>query len=258
MKRAPELNGFLGEGTLFEGDLRFPDTLRIEGTFRGRIQSPDATLIIAEAGQVEADVEVAELYVAGSVSGTVRASRRLEVSPHGRIVGEVFSRNLIVRDGALIEGECHMEDTPEVPGAPEAGSREPEEGEEEEWGLFGRRGERPDEEEQAGAGAESGGGPSSATEQGEDGPGTEAAAAEGETSENGEPPDSSMEDEGDVRGNLRAREEDEEVPARPAESEEGDSGTRPAVWRRPGWSGKSGAPADSPAGSKPAKEDSEQ
>jgi len=107
-KRPPELNGFLGEGTFFEGDLTFPDTLRIEGSFRGRIRSPEATLIIAESGKVEAEVEVAELFVAGHLSGTVRASRRLEVAAEGRIDGEVYSTNLVVRDGALIQGVCHM------------------------------------------------------------------------------------------------------------------------------------------------------
>lgn len=126
-RRNPDLNGFLGEGTRFEGKIHFPDRLRIEGSFKGRVEAPEASLIVAEGGEVEADVEVAELYVGGTVRGNVHASRRLEISPAGRIVGEVWSTNLIVRDGAVIEGQCHMEPSGEGEKRPkkETGADEP-------------------------------------------------------------------------------------------------------------------------------------
>lgn len=108
-KKPQGLSGFLAQGTRFDGDLFFTENLRLEGEFRGRIHSPEATLVLAPAARVEAEVEVAELYVAGSVEGTIIAHRRLEVAATGTIAGEVYSPNLIVRDGAVVDGICHME-----------------------------------------------------------------------------------------------------------------------------------------------------
>lgn len=110
--KSPELSGFLGPGTEFEGVLRFTDTMRVEGTFRGRIESPEANLVVAEGGAVRADIDVAQLYVAGEVRGTVQVRRRLEISRKGAISGDVYAPNLIIREGAVLDGVCHMDGSP--------------------------------------------------------------------------------------------------------------------------------------------------
>ena len=52
---AEDLNGFMDEGTEFLGELRFRDTLRIDGRLKGKIVS-DNTLVIGESGQDATDV----------------------------------------------------------------------------------------------------------------------------------------------------------------------------------------------------------
>jgi cytoskeletal protein CcmA (bactofilin family) len=102
------LNGFLGKGTVFEGILRFEEDLRIEGTFRGQIEAPGATLTIGESAEVEAEVSVGEVLVAGRLSGEVQATRRFEITPKGQVYGRVTSPTVVVRDGGTLDGECAM------------------------------------------------------------------------------------------------------------------------------------------------------
>ena len=65
---AEGLNGFMDEGTEFLGELRFRDTLRIDGHLKGKIVS-DNTLIVGESGHVEADIDCGVVSIRGTVHG---------------------------------------------------------------------------------------------------------------------------------------------------------------------------------------------
>ena len=67
---AEDLNGFMDEGTEFNGELRFRDTFRIDGRLKGRIVS-DNTLIVGESGQVEAEIDCGVVSIRGVVTGRV-------------------------------------------------------------------------------------------------------------------------------------------------------------------------------------------
>src|SRR5690606_2051764 len=59
---ATEITALLGRGTHFEGKLHFSGRVRIDGGFRGDIQSDD-TLIIGEGAQVEGEIDVAMVII---------------------------------------------------------------------------------------------------------------------------------------------------------------------------------------------------
>jgi len=122
-----ELNGFLGQGTWVKGEIRFTDTLRVDGKVTGKISS-ERELIVGQTGEVEAEVEVGSLSVSGKVSGTIKVKDRIEIHPKGRVYGELKlpAPNLIIEEGAIFEGSIEMN-------APAEAAREPiEEGSDEE------------------------------------------------------------------------------------------------------------------------------
>ena len=86
-----ELRAFLDRGASFEGKVSFSGLLRIDGHLRGTAQS-DGTLVVGETGTVQADMEVGTLLVRGSVAGAVRAQNRVEITPTGRLEGELETR----------------------------------------------------------------------------------------------------------------------------------------------------------------------
>ena len=70
-----DISGFLAEGTVISGEIRFPDILRVDGKVTGKLQS-EKELVVGETGDVEAEIEVGVLSVSGKVSGTLRIKER--------------------------------------------------------------------------------------------------------------------------------------------------------------------------------------
>ena len=115
--RAGEINGFLDRTTTLKGELRFTDTMRIDGRFTGRIIS-DNVLIVGETAEIEAEIDVAAISVMGRVSGILRASGRVEVHPGGILLADISTPVLRIEEGAVFQGRCDMnvEENALVPG----------------------------------------------------------------------------------------------------------------------------------------------
>ena len=104
---AEGLNGFMDEGTEFLGELRFRDTLRIDGHLKGKIVS-DNTLIIGESGHVEADIDCGVVSIRGTVLGRVHGRQRIELLAGSKVQATLVSPKLVIEDGAFFEGDCQM------------------------------------------------------------------------------------------------------------------------------------------------------
>ncbi|OGQ50808.1 MAG: hypothetical protein A3J24_01730 [Deltaproteobacteria bacterium RIFCSPLOWO2_02_FULL_53_8] len=102
-----DLIGFIGKGMVVEGRLSFADTVRIDGVFKGEIDAT-GTLVVGESGRVEGQVRVGSAVVTGEIKGTLSALTRVELKSPGRMLGEMHTPNLIIGDGAIFEGTCHM------------------------------------------------------------------------------------------------------------------------------------------------------
>jgi len=107
LKTSEPVLGFLDKGTNVTGELEFAGTLRIDGNFHGSISSGDM-LIIGEHAVVHADIKVGEIEIHGQIFGRVEATRRLEVSPSGRIRGDLCTPVLLVNAGAVLDGRIEM------------------------------------------------------------------------------------------------------------------------------------------------------
>src|SRR5580658_2968823 len=112
---AAEITALLGRGTHFEGKLHFEGRVRIDGVFKGEIQSDD-TLVIGEGAEIHAEIDVASVIVRGGVvHGNIRAKTSIEVHAPGKIVGNLHSPSLFIDRGVEFQGTCRM-DAIEEPG----------------------------------------------------------------------------------------------------------------------------------------------
>ena len=68
-----KLAGLIDMESEFKGDLIFKGSFRIEGTFKGTINS-DSLLVVGERGKVEADIKVGQLVINGEIRGTLQAT----------------------------------------------------------------------------------------------------------------------------------------------------------------------------------------
>jgi cytoskeletal protein CcmA (bactofilin family) len=112
-----DLNGFLDAGSHIQGELHFDDTFRIDGKVTGKILS-EGDLVVGEGGVVSGEIHVGRLYVSGKVEGTIRTSRRTELTAGGRILADIETPSLVIEDGGFFKGSCSMVAAPAH--APEA------------------------------------------------------------------------------------------------------------------------------------------
>ena len=102
-----KVSGFIDKDTEIIGDIKFSDSFRIDGKFKGKILSGH-TLIIGESGELEADVDVAGISINGKVKGSLTASERIEIFALGRVTGKIVTPKLIIEEGAFFQGSCQM------------------------------------------------------------------------------------------------------------------------------------------------------
>lgn len=111
----------LGKGASFEGKLTFEDgTVRIDGKFKGEVFSEGA-LIIGESALVEAEIDIGELIIQGTVIGNVKAKRSIEIHAPARVKGDLHTPSLQIDKGVIFEGRSFMEAATKQqvsPGAP--------------------------------------------------------------------------------------------------------------------------------------------
>jgi cytoskeletal protein CcmA (bactofilin family) len=100
-----KITGFFDKDTEFNGDLTFRGSFRIDGHFKGTINS-DSMLVVGEEGKVEADVKIGYLVISGEVKGTIRATDKVEIQSHGRALGTIIAPILVVQEGAFLDASC--------------------------------------------------------------------------------------------------------------------------------------------------------
>jgi cytoskeletal protein CcmA (bactofilin family) len=105
---AGEITTLLGRGAAFEGKLTFEGTVRIDGRFKGEVFSDDV-LVIGEGAHVEAEIDIGEVIVQGTVVGNIKAKRSIEIHAPGRVKGDLHSPVLQIDKGVIFEGRSFME-----------------------------------------------------------------------------------------------------------------------------------------------------
>jgi len=109
-----EITALLGRGTSFEGKLHFEGRVRIDGSFKGEIQSDDI-LILGDGAEVEADIVVATVIVrGGSLKGNVRARTAIEIHAPAKVVGDLHSPSLFIDRGVEFQGTCKMSEVDDL------------------------------------------------------------------------------------------------------------------------------------------------
>ncbi|MBC17834.1 conserved protein of unknown function [Pseudodesulfovibrio profundus] len=102
-----EINAFLGAGTNYEGRLHFQGAVRIDGNFRGEVES-DGTLVVGQEASVEGQVNVGQLVLSGKIQGEVAAKNKVVLHKTANLQGNIRTPVLVVEEGAVLEGQLDM------------------------------------------------------------------------------------------------------------------------------------------------------
>jgi cytoskeletal protein CcmA (bactofilin family) len=103
-----EISTLLGKGAAFEGKLTFEGTVRVDGKFKGEVFSDDV-LVVGEGAYVEAEIDIGEIIIQGTVVGNIKAKRSIEIHAPGRVKGDIHTPSLQIDKGVIFEGRSFMD-----------------------------------------------------------------------------------------------------------------------------------------------------
>jgi cytoskeletal protein CcmA (bactofilin family) len=107
--KAKETNGtsptvnLLCEEAMAKGDIHVNNDIRIAGKLEGDLTAKGKT-IITSTGVLDGNILGVYADIAGTVNGEIRISDKIVIRESAIINGKVFTKNLLVEDGAQFEG----------------------------------------------------------------------------------------------------------------------------------------------------------
>lgn len=106
--KSAQIESVLGKGFQVKGTIKSKGTLRIDGACEGSIEG-EADVIVGESALVTSEIRAKNVTVAGTVTGNITVSGRLEILQTGKVRGDVKVGTLVIAEGALFQGNCIME-----------------------------------------------------------------------------------------------------------------------------------------------------
>lgn len=99
------VNSIIGEGSEFKGEFKINGLLRIDGKFRGSIDT-DGKVLIGQTGEAVTDIKARVVVVGGIVKGNIYADERVILLSTGHIEGNIITNGLIMEEGVVFNGKC--------------------------------------------------------------------------------------------------------------------------------------------------------
>jgi cytoskeletal protein CcmA (bactofilin family) len=102
-----DIRAFLEHGCEFDGRLTFSGVVRLNGKFKGDIDSID-TLIVGDTAEIEGTICVGAIIIGGRVKGDIKALHRTEILATGKVEAKLSSPVLVTHEGAEFIGVCEV------------------------------------------------------------------------------------------------------------------------------------------------------
>jgi cytoskeletal protein CcmA (bactofilin family) len=99
------VNSIIGEGADFKGEFKLAGLLRIDGTFRGLIET-EGKVLVGKTGLVDTDIKAKVVVAGGEIRGNIYASERVTLLSTCKLHGDIVTPRLIIEEGVLFHGKC--------------------------------------------------------------------------------------------------------------------------------------------------------
>lgn len=105
-------------GTIFEGKLRTPGSIRVDGRIVGEITAAQS-ISVGGTGEIDGNMTAKNVTIGGKTRGTVLAQEKLEFESKAIVQGDIRAAKLVINEGALFDGKCIMSEQKPMPPAME-------------------------------------------------------------------------------------------------------------------------------------------
>jgi len=107
-----ELN-LVGAGTVLEGKIKTPGSIRIDGRVIGEIAAAQS-IAIGPSGDLEGNMSAKNITIGGRIRGTVLAQEKLVLESRATVRGDIRAAKLVIDEGAVFDGKCVMSEAKPV------------------------------------------------------------------------------------------------------------------------------------------------
>lgn len=98
----------IGEDVVLkDGILYAQNTLRIDGQYRGEINSKGA-VVIGGNGIVDGSIRGENIIVSGKVNGDIKSTNQVHIRDTGSVTGDVSCLTIIIEEGGIFMGKCNI------------------------------------------------------------------------------------------------------------------------------------------------------
>jgi cytoskeletal protein CcmA (bactofilin family) len=102
----------IGEQIIIDGAIRGKEDLLIEGSVKGRIEVETHHLTVGPKGQVEAEIQAANVTISGRLVGNINAAEKVKITKDADFNGEITARSISVEDGAFLKAVIELKREP--------------------------------------------------------------------------------------------------------------------------------------------------
>ena len=90
------------------GDLETEGVVRIEGRVKGNVKV-GSQILVSQGATIEGDLHTQEAVIAGTVTGAIHASDRVELQATAVVAGDIYTGRIAIVEGAKVAGEVKMD-----------------------------------------------------------------------------------------------------------------------------------------------------
>jgi len=95
----------IGPSVKIEGDFISDESIEVQGKVIGTLKTTK-DLLVGNNANIKAEVEAANLNVAGEIKGNITISEKTELSSTAKINGDITTNTISIESGAVVNGRC--------------------------------------------------------------------------------------------------------------------------------------------------------
>jgi len=103
----------ISRGVKIEGKITSSGNIRVDGEIQGDIFS-ESNITIGEDAKINGLINATIITIGGKVSGIVRAKDKLILNSKSNLKGDIFTKNLVIEEGAKFDGKSKTGDSIDI------------------------------------------------------------------------------------------------------------------------------------------------
>lgn len=101
----------ISEGTEIKGEVTTENDFRIAGIMDGHLEVK-GKCIVTDTGKITGDLVANDADISGNIEGSVLTANKLVLRSTAQIQGDIYTKTILMEEGALFQGECRMGSDP--------------------------------------------------------------------------------------------------------------------------------------------------